>query len=78
MEPLLSELSMAKRLLMESLIVFGITLFFLLISATVGISMNTPPASPTAEAADVREHDPDVDHYPIRTFENGMKSLSAD
>ena len=42
---------MLKRLLIESLVVFGGTLFFLLLCATVGISMSTPPTSPTAEAA---------------------------
>jgi hypothetical protein len=41
----------------ESLIVFGITLIFLVISATVGISTNTPPSSPAAEAAYETEHE---------------------
>ena len=41
---------MVRQLLKESLIVFGGTLFFLLLCATVGISMSTPPTSPTAEA----------------------------
>ena len=42
---------MLRRLLKESLIVIGGTLFFLVLCATVGISTSTPPASPTAEAA---------------------------
>jgi hypothetical protein len=44
-------MSIAKKLLKESLIVSGITLIFLFLCATVGISTSTPPATPTAEAA---------------------------
>jgi hypothetical protein len=52
-----------KRILRESLIVSGITLVFLVICATVGISTSTPPTSPTAEAAYEREHDFEDEHF---------------
>ena len=63
---------MLRRLLKESLIVIGGTLFFLVLCATVGISTSTPPASPTAEAAYERENDSedlDFDRYPTRRLE---------
>jgi len=50
-----SDMSMARRLLKESLIVIGGTLFFLALCATVGISTSTPPTSPAAEAAQTEE-----------------------
>jgi hypothetical protein len=46
-----------RRILKESLIVLGITLIFLVISATIGISTNPPPTPPTAEAAYETEHE---------------------
>jgi hypothetical protein len=48
---------MLRRILKEVLIVSGLTLFFMLLCATVGISTSTPPSSPTVKAADVGEHD---------------------
>ena len=42
---------MLRRLLKESLIFIGATLFFLALCATVGVSTSKPPTSPPAEAA---------------------------
>jgi hypothetical protein len=59
----------------ESLIVFGITLIFLVISATIGISTNTPPSSPAAEAPYETEHeskDLRLDRYPNQKLEDVM------
>lgn len=47
----LLEMSMAGRFVKESLIIFGGTIFFLALCATVGISTSSPPSSPPAEAA---------------------------
>jgi len=47
---------MLRRLLKESLIFIGATLFFLALCATVGISTSTPPTRPTAEAAYAEEY----------------------
>ena len=72
---------MLRRLLKESLIVFGGTLFFLLLCATVGISTSTPPTSPTAKAAYEQEHtteDLDLDRYPTRKLDDVMSSALAD
>jgi hypothetical protein len=66
---------MPGRLLKESLIVLGGTLFFLGLCATVGISTSTPPTSPSAEAAYEVEHiseDLDIDRYPTRRLEDAV------
>ena len=42
---------MARRLLKDSLIIIGGTLFLLLLCATVGITNSTPPSTSTANAA---------------------------
>ena len=47
---------MQVRLLKESLIFIGATLFFLGLCATVGISTSTPPTSPPAKAAHGDNH----------------------
>ena len=63
---------MVSRFFKEALIVLGATLFFLVLCATVGISMSTPPASPTAEAAQAEEHaseDLDVDRSSVHEIE---------
>ena len=68
----LSEISMARRLLKESLIILGGTLFFLGLCATVGISTSTPPTSPAAEAARAEEHsteDQELDRSSVREIE---------
>ena len=65
----LSEMSIARALLKESLIVLGGTLFFLGLCATVGISTSTPPTSPAAEAARAEEHateDQEPDRHSVR------------
>jgi hypothetical protein len=70
-----------RRVFKESLIVFGITLIFLLISATVGISTNTPPSSPTARAAHEREdalEEVILDRFPILKFEEEITSTEVD
>ena len=57
----------------ESLIVFGITLIFLVISATIGISKNTPHAPPPAKAAYETEHeskDLRLDGFPVEKCED--------
>ena len=77
----LSEMPMARRLVKDSLIVLGGTLFFLGLCATVGISTSTPPTSPTAEAAYEREHeseDLDLDRYPTRKLEDVRALPPAD
>ena len=59
----------------ESLIVFGITLIFLVISATIGISKNTPHAPPPARAAYETEAESeglDLDRYPNQKLEDVM------
>ena len=48
---------MLRRILKESLIICGGTLFFLVLCATVGISTSTPPTPPTAEASYRTEHE---------------------
>ena len=68
-------MSMARRLLKESLIVLGGTLFFLGLCATVGISTSTPPTSPAAEAAQANDgvaEDPDLDRFPSRRIEDAV------
>ena len=47
---------MLRRLLKESLIVVGGTLFFLTLAATIGIPGDQEDSAPTAEAAYEGEH----------------------
>jgi len=72
---------MPGRLLKESLIVLGGTLFFLGLCATVGISTSTPPTSPTTEAAQADEHgadELDLGHRSVRRPEEVTPSSPAD
>ena len=71
----LSEMPMARRLVKDSLIVLGGTLFFLGLCATVGISTSTPPTSPAAEAAQAEEHateDQEPDRYSVPEIEEAV------
>jgi hypothetical protein len=74
-------MSMARRLLKESLIICGGTLFFLVLCATVGISTSTPPTTPTAEAAYAHEYAPEdrrFERYPAGKLEDEITTLPAD
>jgi hypothetical protein len=62
-----------RNLVKESLIISGITLIFLLICATVGISTSTPPTTPAAEAAYETEGESEdlrLDRDTSRKFKN--------
>jgi hypothetical protein len=64
---------MLRRILKESLIVSGITLIFLVISATIGISKNTPHAPPPAKAAYETERETEdlrFDGWPVEKCED--------